>query len=90
MPPPPNDALVDHISRAGFDALVGLYDRFAHAIDPNDPGADDAERAFEAELTSWYDNLPENPKPPYRDFQRAVIWRCKQRIITSIKRPSSV
>ncbi len=44
--------------------MVGLYDRFAHAFDPNDPGADDAERAFEAELTSCYDDLPEGLKPP--------------------------
>jgi hypothetical protein len=90
MPAPRNDALVDHISRARFDALVGLYDRFAHAIDPNDPGADDAERAFETELTSCYDNLPEGPKPPYKNFQRAVIWRCKQQIIKSLKKPGSI
>ena len=87
MPPPPNDAFVDHISRPQFDALVGLYDRFAHSIDPFDPGADAAERAFKSEVSSWYDSLPEGPKPPYRDFQRAVIWRCKQQIIKANKKP---
>jgi hypothetical protein len=93
MPAPPNDALVDHISKASFDALVDLYDRFAHATDPCVPGADNAERAFEAELTSWYDNLPDGPKgpkPPYKDFRWAVIRRCKQQIIKSLNRPSSI
>ena len=90
MPPPPNDALVDHISKEQFDALVNLYDKFAHCIDPFDPQRDDAERAFIAELTSWYDGLPVHPKPSYRDFQKAVIWRCKRQIIKANKKPPSV
>jgi hypothetical protein len=90
MPPPPNDALVDHIGRPQFDALVKLYDRFAHAIDPHDPEADKAEAAFNDELSIWYDRLPEGPKPPFRDFRKAVIWRCKQQIVRSITKPRAV
>jgi hypothetical protein len=89
MPPTPNDALVDYISKEQFEALVNLYDKFAHSIDPFDRENDAAEKAFETELISWYDGLPVHPKPSFRDFQKAVIWRCKQQIIKANKKPRS-
>jgi hypothetical protein len=89
MPTPPDDALVEFIPREQFDALVLLYDRFAHSLDPFDRQSDEAEKAFNAEILSWYDGLPCHPKPPFRDFRRALIQRCKRRIVAERSKPPS-
>jgi hypothetical protein len=89
MPTPPNDALVKYIPKASFEALVRLYDKWAHSLDPFDRETDEAEKSFNAELLAWYDGIQLKPKPPFHDFRRAVIQRCKRRIIADMKKPPS-
>ena len=86
MHTPANDALLDQISRTEFDALVNLYDRFAHAKDPFDSAADKAESTFNETIQIWFDILMQG-KCPFQDFRRAIIKRCKQRIINEVMRP---
>jgi hypothetical protein len=85
MHPPPNDALIEQISRQEFDALVNLYDAFAHAKDPFDQAADKAEATFNETVQVWYDVLVQG-KLPFQDFRRAIIKRCKERIISELKK----
>ena len=64
-----------------FSSLVGLYDRFANALDFD---SDDA-RAAEGEFYSLIESLYEQeramqPKLDYTAFRRGIIVRCKQRI----------
>ena len=74
--------LADQIPR-----LAELYDRFAHALDPFDPGRDIAEQIFNRELLTTFDCL-DAPKPPFRDFRRHVITLCK-RHLKATEKPSS-
>jgi hypothetical protein len=89
MQPTPGDALLDLIPSSEFDELVDLYDRFAHCLDPFDPKADDAERVFVDSLQGWYDQIGGN-KPSFHDFQKAIIRRCKKRIIGDTNKPPSL
>lgn len=64
-----------------FARLVGLYDRFANALDFD---SDDA-RAAEGEFYTLLGNLHDQeraaePKLDYAGFRRGVVLRCKQRI----------
>ena len=81
-----NDAFLDQISRQEFDAVVNLYDKFAHAKDPFDPAADKAEATFNENVQAWYDFFLKG-KLPFQDFRKAVVWRCKQQIIKELKKP---
>jgi hypothetical protein len=76
---PPQDRIVN---------LAKLYDRFAHALDPDSPERDEAERAFGRELTAWYDNSLVPPKPSFQDFRKAVVARCRKHLIATTKLPS--
>ena len=77
MSTPPGDARLEDVPPQDRIAnLAKLYDRFAFAIDPYDPGCDEAERAFTRELSAWYDNSLDPPRPPFHDFRKAVILRC--------------
>lgn len=88
MPPPATDAFLSTASKEQIAALAGLYDRFAHALDPFSPERDEAERVFTQGLADWYDSLP-SPKPTFHDFRKAVILRCKRQLATNNK-PSSI
>jgi hypothetical protein len=68
--------------------LAVLYDRFAHALDPFDPGVDLAEQTFNSELANLLDSLPA-PKPDFRAFRRHVIPLCPAHLRAG-DRPSSV
>jgi len=86
MQTPSNDAFLEQISRQEFDAIVKLYDRFAHSEDPFDSVADKAEATFNENVQGWYDSLVQG-KLPFHDFRKAVIRRCKLRIINELKKP---
>jgi hypothetical protein len=86
MHTPSNDALLEQISRQEFDAVVNLYDKFAHAKDPFDLSADKAEATFNEIVQTWYDFFLKG-KLPFQDFRKAVIKRCKQQIINELKKP---
>jgi hypothetical protein len=88
MPPPSADALLASASKEQIASLAGLYDRFAHALDPFSPESDEAERVFMQDVADWYDSLP-SPKPSLHDFRKAVILRCKRHLAMTDK-PSSV
>ena len=90
MPETRPDAFLDDAPRV-FDALVDLYDRFAHS-DALDPEADRAEKTFNAELLSWYDGLTVRKvvNLDFHQFRKAVIVRCKQRIIKERLKPKSI
>ena len=88
MPTPPADALLSSASKEQIAALAGLYDRFAHALDPFSPERDEAERVFMQDVNDWYDFL-QPPKPSPQDFRKAVILRCKKHLVTTNK-PSSI
>jgi hypothetical protein len=87
MPPTSGDAFLDSLGPEQIPALAALYDRFAHAIDPFDPACDTAERAFNNSVADWYDCL-QTPKPPFREFRRGIITRCKRHILATQKPPS--
>ena len=70
-------------------SLASLYDRFAHALDPDSPECEEAELAFHDEILSWYDNSLSPPRPPFREFRKAVIIRCRQHLLATAK-PSSI
>ena len=88
MPPSATDALLSTASKEQIAALAGLYDRFAHALDPFSEERDEAERVFTQNVADWYDSLPA-PKPTLHDFRKAVILRCKRQLATSDK-PSAI
>jgi len=67
--------------------LAMLYDRFAHSLDPFDPGRDVAEQTFNGELAGAFDCI-KPPRPAFRDFRRHVITLCKRHLKASDK-PSS-
>jgi hypothetical protein len=82
-----SDAFLEKITRLEFDAVVKLYDRFAHADNPFDPVADKAEDAFNQTLQLWYDRLA-GEKFPFQDFRRTVIFRCKLQILNELNKPT--
>lgn len=86
MQPPENDALLDFIPSEEFQALVELYDRFAHSIDPYDPARDKAERIFADDLQALYDGLGDQ-KPSFHLFQKLVIRRIKRQIARDMGKP---
>jgi hypothetical protein len=89
MQAPSNDALLDQISRQEFDAVVRLYDRFAHSDNPFDLAAYKAEATFNENVQWWFDAFVRG-KCPFQDFRKAVIKRCKLQIIKESKNPPSV
>lgn len=88
MPPSATDALLAEAPKEQIAALAGLYDRFAHALDPFSPERDEAEQVFMQEIMEWYDLIP-SPKPPLHDFRKAVILRCKQHLAATDKPAST-
>ena len=88
MPTPPGDAPLDIPPQEKIASLAILYDRFAHALDPESPQCDQAERDFNTELAAWYDNSLRPPKPSFHDFRKAVIIRCRQHLIATRKIPT--
>ncbi len=87
MPETPGNARLENFLREQIPGLAVLYDRFAYALDPFDPGRDIAEQTFNSELANWFDSLPE-PKPTFREFRRHVITLCLQHLRASDKPPS--
>jgi len=70
-------------AQAEIASLAELYDRFAFSTD-NTRERRLAEQTFNDEVASWHDSiLP--PKPSLRDFNRAVIGRCKFHLKAQIK-----
>ena len=64
-----------------FARLVGLYDRFANALDFDSEDARTAEGEFYTLLGNLYEQeRTAEPKLDYATFRRSVIVRCKQRI----------
>ncbi len=57
------------IERGDLDLLAGLYDRFAHALDPMSEDRDLAERQFLSELARLYE-IQQPPKPDMKEFQK--------------------
>lgn len=87
MPPTTADAFLAQASKEQIAALAGLYERFAHALDPFSSARDEAERVFMQDVADWYDSLPP-PKLPLHDFRKAVILRCKRHLATTDKKSS--
>ena len=79
----PGDAPLAEFWREEIPRLAVLYDRFAHALDPFDPGVDLAEQTFNSELASLFDTLSA-PKPEFRAFpgmsSRCAALICAQAI----------
>ncbi len=88
MSTPPRDAQVEVPPQELIANLAKLYDRFAHALDPDSSERDEAERAFSRELTAWYDNSLTEPKPSFQEFRKGVITRCRKHLIATTKVPS--
>ena len=88
MSPAPRDAPIEVPPQELIANLAKLYDSFAHALDPDSPERDEAERAFSRELSAWYDNSLPAPKPPFREFRKGVIARCRKHLIATSKFPS--
>lgn len=84
----PGDAPLAEFWREEIPRLAVLYERFAHALDPFDPGVDLAEQTFNSELASLFDGLSA-PKAEFRAFRRNVIALCRAHLRAS-DRPSSV
>jgi len=85
MSAPSSDALIGEIAREQLAALSELYDRFVHPLgDPLSKECEEAERAFNADIMAWYDHIP-TPKPPFHDFRKAVILRCKRYLLANPK-----
>ena len=84
----PGNARIEDFLREQIPRLAVLYDRFAHALDPFDPGRDVAEQTFNSELASWFDDLS-GPTLTFRDFRRHVITLCRRHLLSTDK-PSSV
>jgi len=84
----PRDAQIEVPPQELIANLAELYDRFAHALDHTSREADEAERAFSQELTSWYDNFLPAPRPPFEEFRKGVIRRCRKHLIATTKYPS--
>lgn len=89
MPTPPRNAQLG-LSQFNVETLAPLYDRFAHALDPFDPTADEAEAVFKQEVVRLYDLLSrdEVSSVSLKDFQRAVVQRCKAYLIATDKKSS--
>jgi hypothetical protein len=88
MPETPGNARLEDFLREQIPRLAVLYDRFAYALDPFDPGRDIAEQTFNSELANWFDSLPE-PRPTFREFRRHVITLCLRHLRQGDK-PSSI
>jgi hypothetical protein len=84
----PEDAPVSGIPPETIAQLAILYDRFANALDPFSPERDLAEKLFEQEVVSLYDNLPP-PKTNLRTFKRGLILRCRRHLRAMDKPPSA-
>jgi len=41
-----------------------------------------------AEILPWYDNSVIPPKPPFHEFRKAVISRCRKHLIATSKPPA--
>jgi hypothetical protein len=64
-----------------FARLVGLYDRFANALNFDSEDARAAEGEFYMLLGSLYEQeRATHPTVEYPAFRRGIILRCKQRI----------
>jgi len=87
MPTTPGDAQIDFLPQEQIASLAQIYDRFAHALDPDSPERDDAEKLFLRELSVWYDMLPTS-KPTFHEFRKGVIIRCRKHLIATSKPPS--
>jgi hypothetical protein len=77
MPTSPGDASVNDLDDQRIPSLAELYDKFAHSLDPFSQARDEAEAAFQYEVVQWYDSI-KRAKPPFREFRRGVISRCKR------------
>lgn len=84
----PRDAQIDVPPQELIAGLAKLYDTFAHALDPDAPERDEAERAFSRELCAWYDNSVPDPKPSFHEFRKGVIDRCRRHLIATSKFPT--
>lgn len=87
MSAPSADAFIEGAAKEQIAALAILYDRFAHSLDPFSQARDEAEMAFTRDLAEWYDCMLQ-PKPPFHEFRKAVILRCR-RHLAATNRPSS-
>ncbi len=76
------------IERGDLDLLAGLYDRFAHALDPMSEDRDLAERQFLSELARLYE-IQQPPKPDMKEFQKKAVALCRARLRTS-DRPAGI
>jgi hypothetical protein len=88
MPTAPGDAFLEPVTKEEIARLAGLYDRFAHALDPFSPESDEAERVFAHQVADMYDYL-RIKGISLHDFRKAVILRCKQHLQAADK-PSTV
>jgi hypothetical protein len=88
MPETEGDAQLGDFLRGEIPRLALLYDRFAHAIDPYARERDIAEQTFGNELAAIYDNLP-GVKPPFQEFRRFIITRCRRHLKASDKPPTT-
>ena len=84
MPTAPGDAPLSGLDDNQIPALAELYDKFAHSLEPFSEDRDNAERVFNSEVLRWYDHLGK-PKPPFQEFRKGVIARCKRYLAASDK-----
>ena len=96
MSPPAGDPRLDALGEdleQQIPALAALYDRWANALNPHDPGVDDAEKAFHQTVSHLFDSVvlhgPNIARSvTIRDLRRHVIIRCKKHLAATSK-PSS-
>jgi len=84
MPTAPGDASINEPDDRLIRSLAELYDKFAHSLDPFSQAGDEAEAVFQYEVMQWYDSI-EGVKPPFREFRRGVISRCKRYLAANDK-----
>jgi hypothetical protein len=75
------------IERGDLDVLAGLYDRFAHSLDPFSEDSHIAEQQFHSEVARLFEM--QNPQPDFREFRRKTVALCRARLLSGDK-PSAI
>ncbi len=66
---------MEPLSREQLEELAVLYDRFAHGLDPFDPGSELAEKQFYNLLEHFHSTLA--PRTRFDEFRREAVRVCK-------------
>ncbi len=67
------------IAREDLDLLAGLYDRFAHALDPHSEDSFLAEQRFYSEVARLFEAQPE-PRGDFKSFRKKAVAMCRAKL----------